>query len=62
MNQIEEIATGLLILSKYNDHVCAEHDTIYGCPPHETISEEDTQLLKDGGWDLNGQDGWTYVC
>ena len=63
MRTINEVAEGLIILSKYNNSdVCAEHDIIYAGPydPEEKISQEDRERLDELGWHIDS-DATTYA-
>jgi hypothetical protein len=51
-----KLAQGLLILAKYSEDVCAEHDEIYAGGEVE-LTPEDESAVKALGWFYGGT-GW----
>ena len=55
------LIAAFVIFEKYGEGgfgTGAEHDVLYVYLNPETVSREDKALLKDLGWDPNGNDGF----
>lgn len=59
MKRMEKIITGLQILAKYEDSMCAEHDRIYAGPDDgNDVSPEDKERLESLDWEIGDSDRW----
>jgi hypothetical protein len=51
MSQASNVAHGLLVLSKYDEYVYADHDIIIAGPDHQNgMTYEDRALVEAFGW------------
>jgi len=61
MNDSMRIALGIILLAKYEDSVCADHDVIYAGPDGTIIEPSDEKLLREYGWHIECDVGrWAF--
>lgn len=60
MNRAEQIASGMMLLAKYEGcETAAEHDIIYSGPDdaESVVSAEDQKQLDELGWHIDSEFG-----
>lgn len=54
MSRFDQVVAGLLILKKYGEEICAEHDIIYaGGGDVSVVSTEDAATLEALNWHVD---------
>ena len=57
MSRFDKVIAGLLILKKYGEDICAEHDIIYAGGDASAVSEEDVATLEALHWHVDSSCG-----